>query len=77
MYFGQFLKKAILEKDLMSITKDPVGPQHEMKQIVEKLTKLEKLVDSIFPDPDSNMYVKSERSSDSSRRSYRYKNNYF
>lgn len=57
----------------MSLAKDPTGPQPELKQVVEKLTKLEKLVDSIFPDPDANLYLRSERSSDSSRRSYGYK----
>ncbi len=70
---AELMKSAILDKSLMSIFKDPVGPQPEMKRVVEKLTKLEKLVDSIFPDPDTNSYhLRSERSSDSSRRSYRY-----
>jgi len=65
------MKSAIGDKNLMTLTKDPVGPQPEIKRVVENLTKLEKLVDSIFPDPDSSSYFKSERSSDSSRRSYR------
>lgn len=66
------MKSALYEKNLVSITSAPTGPLPEMKRVVEKLTKLEKLVDTIFPDRDQSSYMRSERSSDSSRRSYRY-----
>lgn len=68
-YLSELMKSAVLRNDLMSISHDPNGPSQQMKQVIEVLTTLEKQVDSIFPDSDSSTFLKSERSSDSSRRS--------
>lgn len=67
------MKDAVLQKDLVAIDEEPTGPQLEMRKVVDILTKLEKNVEPIYPDPDSASYLlKSERSSDSSKRSYRF-----
>lgn len=67
-YISELMKSAVLKNDLMAVSEDPKGPSQQMKKVTEVLTALEKQVDSIFPDNDSS-YFKSERSSDSSRRS--------
>jgi len=65
------MRSAIFEEDTLNCSKTPVAPRVQMKKVIEMLSKLEKQVDPIFPDSDSS-YMKSERSSDSSRRSVRY-----
>ena len=65
------MKVAVLDRDLMTVNKEPEAPQIQMKKVVEILTRLEKYIDSIFPDQDSQSYFRSEKSSDSSKRSYR------
>jgi len=67
----QLMRDSVTKKNLISLTTDPVGPQPQMRKIVEILTKLEKYVESIFPDTDPIANLKSEKSSDSSKRSYR------
>ena len=67
----QLMKETVSGRDLMASKGEPVGPQPQMKKAVDILTKLEKYVDSIFPDVDTSSYFRSERSSDSSKRSYR------
>ena len=68
------MKSAVIDGDLVAMSEEPTSPHSEMRKIVELLTKLEKNVEPIYPDPDSSSFLRSERSSDSSKRSYRYSN---
>jgi hypothetical protein len=66
------MKDAVIGNNLVAMSEEPTCPHPEMKKIVDILTKLEKNVEPIYPDPDSSSFLRSERSSDSSKRSYRF-----
>ncbi|CAG7831601.1 unnamed protein product [Allacma fusca] len=67
---SELIKETVLVRDLMAVRNEPDGPQPQMRKVIEILTKLEKYIDSVFPDMDSAAYFRSEKSSDSSKRSY-------